>query len=387
MGVMTGAKKLISGVLTQVASAAAAIVYFLDDEFTTAAVAPLATPRTAEPGPGTAVTQDANTKGSYSGGKFTVVATSTNHQPAIVYDTPSIARVCGNAIFAPVNVSAGRMDFGYCTSSIVANIGTTRLGAFNISAASLGIDDEGGFPTIATLVAGTDYKVCVVQRNTGWFYFIKGGAFTTWTLVWVGTSGTTPTSFAFLTTLVGCAATADYIHGRLLPAPFNLDYNIATVTNTSLASGNTFTGTADAINDFEFTLNGSPSAGDVVALYYRGDDVNGWLAKAVRNVGNTAWDLQVRTVASSVESTPAGWTDVTGVGSIVQIRAIANGTTNRFFTRTGTTWTKRGATLTVSNQDSATGMKITAAAGTTLTRVTSWPWMSSQYTELDNGNP
>jgi len=165
------------------------------------------------------------------------------------------------------------------------------------------------------------------------------------------------------------------------------NYDLATFTDVTLASNDTFTGTADAVNIFDFTLNGSPSAGDAVSMYYRGDDVNGWVVRAKRNAGNTAWDLQVRTIASSVESTPAGWTDVTGIGSVVQMMAVAFGTTHMFYTLTSTTYTKRGATLSVSNQDTATGMKLITASGTTLTRLSSFPRTSSNYSPLDTGNP
>ena len=72
------------------------VSYLLRDQFTTAASAPLASPRTAEPGPGTATITDTGNKLSIAGGILTSsTAGVAANDPAIVYN--GIARASGRA--------------------------------------------------------------------------------------------------------------------------------------------------------------------------------------------------------------------------------------------------------------------------------------------------
>lgn len=168
---------------------------------------------------------------------------------------------------------------------------------------------------------------------------------------------------------------------RYLAAPFATNYGYATLNDATLSSGDTFTGDADGFKRFDFTLNGSPSANDrgAVLEWRRQDADNMWRAMIVRNAGNTAWDFQVRTVSGGSESTPSGWTDVTGVSTPDGIAVLSDGSTQAFYTRAGSVWTKRGATLTVNYLPLETGMGITAVSPVALTRVLSFPLEDASY--------
>lgn len=368
---------------------AAPLVYLLRDEFTTDDSAPVDSPRTAEPGPGTLTFTQTDGQMSISSGALAFPAQASPGFGDQRFHAASIGRAAGRALLARINITSGsQVAIEFANSG--ANWATLAeiqdgLSLYFYSGSSLDLLISGGVNNgaLGSWATSTTYDVAIVLRGTGGFIFIKGGLFTNWTLLFVVLNGTTSSNMSPAFWNYNAAGTLEFFRARDVGGVFATDTGIATVRDTSLASGDTFTGTADGIHDFEMTLNGSPSAGDEVSLDFRRQDSNNLIrAIAKRNAGNTAWDLQVRVVTAGTPSTPSGWTDVTGIGSVNAIRVIADVTALRFYTRTTSTWTKRGATLTNSSFQAEAGLAIQAAAGTTLTAVSSYPRTSTAYDVL-----
>lgn len=133
---------------------------------------------------------------------------------------------------------------------------------------------------------------------------------------------------------------------------------------------------ANAIVDFTYALPASPAAGDRIMLLYRISDAsleagyNCWQAYLQRNAANSAWDFRLDSVNAG---TATNRINVTGVGSPTTIRVICDGTKHNCYTLEGTTWTKRGAEVNVSWNDSATGINTIYCSGTTPTQLTATP--------------
>lgn len=367
-------------------------LYILIDEFTTAVSAPLASPRASEPGPGTMVknADTANNALIASGAlQFAGLITSNFNDPMYYWRVGGvgIARAGGRALIArnviPITNISRAFTFGW--SDATGGAGSANHGGVyfssggGVNAISGGVLTLGGAWAIATT-----YQMAVVLLPTGSATFIKGGAFTDWSLLFVEKSFSSSPLFPKITGVANMNVTFDAIRVADLGGAFASDYGIATVRDETLANGDTFVATANGIHDFEFTLPGSPSANNEIALNFRRQDANNKLRAIVkRNAGNTAWDFQVREVVAGTPATPSGWTDVTGVATPAQIRVIADGSTLAFYTRAGTSWTKRGNTITNTNFQSQAGLEIEAVAGTTLTAVTSYPRSTGIYDVLD----
>jgi hypothetical protein len=361
------------------------LVFLLRDEFVTDDAAPLTSPRTCEPGQGTLTVHDSAPSMSIIGGEVVPSAQNAGTSNPAIYDATGYARLPGRALLARVKGvtafgAAGLSPgVGWTSTADATSQGLYSAIVFSVNNGRFAINDRDGTNTPLThdAAAGdTYYDIAVVLRNAGWFGFVDGK------LTWISEIGNNATVFP---TVYGIAANRnpfglDYFRVRDLPGLFTTDSGIATFVDTSLASLDAFTGTADAIHDFEFTLPGSPSAGDEISLLYRQLDANNyWKAYIKRNAGNTAWDFRADSVSAG---TPTNRVNATGVGTPDCIRVICEGSVNNFYTRASNVWTKRGGTITISHQNTQTSMSIVAVAGTTLTRVQSYPRSHVVYGEL-----
>lgn len=349
------------------------IVYLWNEAFTTDQAAPLTSPRDAEPGPGTTQFTDSENLLNQVGGELLMSAVNSVSNTPAVEPGAAIARVAGRLFQARVKRSA---TVG--ANNLSPYIGWRTNGGESILFGETNCQIFPGTVAIReAVVVNTYYVVSVVCRSAGCLLFLDNK------LVFVNMNDTT----ASMAPGVRQASTGrrgmvvDYTNVRdLLPASiWGDDFGIAAFSDTSVVSGDTFTGPADAINDLHFTLPGAPSAGDEIALEYRRLDANNkWKAYLKRNAGNTAWDFLLDSVAAGVATNRI---TVTGVTADT-IRVIAEGTLHDCYTRQVATWTKRGSQVNLSHQDTQTGMAAVAAAGTTLSRVTSWYRTHPMYNVL-----
>lgn len=166
---------------TGVASGAAATAYLLDEDFTTPKSAPLTSPRTAEPGPGTGTIVDTGNLLSISGGALVWPATGATGDPLITWGVQT--RVAGKLVIAEitnkVNNYSARVGWG-------TTVSYPRDGFRFKSGLVLEVEVGAQAKQIGTYTVDSSYNFLVMMRTTGWYYYVKGGSeFPNWTLVWV----------------------------------------------------------------------------------------------------------------------------------------------------------------------------------------------------------
>lgn len=144
---------------------------------------------------------------------------------------------------------------------------------------------------------------------------------------------------------------------------------------------------ADAEFYYTFVLPVSPATGDEIHLLYRieaaGDELlDCWDAYLRRNAANDAWDFRVDSI---VAGTRTNRVNTTGVGDVTTIAARCKGSDHDYWTLVSTTWTKRGATISVATYSTAVLCNTIAGTGFTETsleilRVDLSSYESSLYT-------
>lgn len=219
--------------------------YTLNDQFTTDRAAGAVNGSSAEPTGGTRTVVDTENKLSISSSQLSFAGQTT---PAwgdqnLVY--PSVTRTAGKLLYAEVT-PANNNSYGF--------VGLSNTATPNQTASGIQIDgsiyfgDTGQLwgtmlsstvtPTIASYTA-TAYKTAIVMRSTGMYYFIKGGAFTNWTMLYQTSAGSAATLYPVLMNY-SLTNTADNIRiptSTWLPTP--LAYDTFTRTDGAIGSSET----------------------------------------------------------------------------------------------------------------------------------------------------
>ena len=260
------------------------LTFLLRDDFINADSAPVTSPRTCEPGPGTLTFTDTENKCSVSGGALVINGGKSSPE----WGDPglwgaALTREAGLATAFKVSVAAAGGD--YLTAGFDNNqsgigqdqtyLGTTnQLIAYN-AAASL---------SAATYADDTEYQTVVIARETGAFHFVKGGVFTDWTLLYVDGRNSTASIYP----AIACynhVATIDTIRVARLPgeagdavagngyevfAPRDLDVMHYDATPTHNDSG---TATPDVLVGLTIpTVPTNPDAIDLALRYVDNDN-------------------------------------------------------------------------------------------------------------------
>ena len=166
------------------------LLYLLRDEFHSPLAAGSVNGTDAEPGPGTRVVTDAENKISIAGGVLTCAGGKVIPawgDPAYWLD--AVARIAGRALITEVTFTniGGNVRIGYDDDQAAHPQWTFLFSHGIISTLNAGV------PTAVGAFAAATYKLVIVMRASGLFYFIKGGAFTEWTLLYTfATSATSP---------------------------------------------------------------------------------------------------------------------------------------------------------------------------------------------------
>jgi hypothetical protein len=354
-----------------------AIVYLLRDEFTTAQSAPLTTPRACEPGPGTlAILDTGNLLTVASGALTNSTAAGTGVADPRIGDATGWARVAGRALIIKwTQGSIASCRIGWATSTgdtLQSGLLTSSVGAAALTMA--------GSQCFLTEVTAASNVMVAVLRASGAFIFLNG------VLAWHDTRiNTTPMLAGVFAGVAGAnrfPSTIDYIRIIDLGAPFNGDYALATLHQTSgLTSGTNFTGDADGIHDLTFTGPGSPALNDKIELRFNVTDANNYNTAYLIRTAVPDWTFNMDTVLAG---TPTNRISVTGIVTLpTAIRVIGNGSLRDCYTLSGTTWTKRGSQSNVSNQNTSTLTNVTFTAGQfTPSVLDSFPRSSSAYSAL-----
>lgn len=185
--------------LSSASSSSSSAVYLLRDDFVTTESAPLASPRTCEPGPGALTATQNDGQLSISGGKLVFPAQATPVWGDQGFYGSSFARVAGRLVGGRItrtSVSANGLKVGVAGAASIAlanlkcvlnfttisGIATARYnGATNVDAI---------YPA---LTKDVEYRWAVRVRANGYMLFVHDGA--TWKLLWIEDNGSDATLY------------------------------------------------------------------------------------------------------------------------------------------------------------------------------------------------
>jgi hypothetical protein len=282
------------------------VTYLLRDEFDTAAAAPLASPRTCEPGPGTLTLVQTDGQFSVSGGKLMFPTQATPAWGDLGFrESSGLARQNGRAVICTFNLSTIAASSGsvYGFKAAADLIITTAQEAFSIRGGAFVYWNGTAETDLAqALSTGVNYQFALVSRSAGSFLLVKGGSFTNWALCWVSASASFGTLYAMFNNFAN-VGTLDSFRVTDLPAPWNNDYGISAARYAgAVSAGQAYTHPQDCLLDF--TVTTKPSSGIIVLIFRQQDANNYWSVEI-----NSAGDLLLKeTVAGTptIRSTAAG---------------------------------------------------------------------------------
>jgi hypothetical protein len=353
------------------------IIRLLWDQFTTDAAAPLISPRTCEPGPGTLTLVQTDGQFSASAGKFNFGAQATPTWGDQGLYTGALARVAGRVLLADIAIIVNSTLCGIRWLTAAGLSDLAREHQFDFGPATGFYPKDGtSFPLIGTAVAGQTYSLAMVLRSSGVFQLAKGGAYTEWTLLWPGLAGNTATLYGAFSNN-SAAGTLDNLEAFDLAAPWTDDYGICAVSQAAAVSGTAYTSVADAIHDLTVTAP-NPLAESTELRYRVADDSNYWTAYL-----NNAGAFRLDSVAAGTPTNRINVAAVATAGNTYTLRVVADGTKHNCYTLAGAAWTKRGGEIDVSHQNTQTAIKPIAGTGWTLGALRSYPRRASAYSMLD----
>lgn len=250
-------RRLLSGILA--AGGEAPVEYLFFDDFTTPQSAPLTSPRTAEPGPGTSAIVDTGNNLSISGGTLVSAGSVNTYDPQYQAseNIPDTVGTC--AIFKVKQPSEGRRFLMY----------------FDKDGGQAIIVSSGNIQVMAAPGVGT-------FTGTDWhrFYYISWDTYCLVimdsTFLYLGKFAQTcqPNISAYTNT--NSSWLCDYVAAANLPAPWNTIWGIVTDRVASPVDGETITQLADAFVFFEWTC----ATGEVLNIMVRRtDDDNCWIIR------------------------------------------------------------------------------------------------------------
>lgn len=315
------------------------------DEFYTSEAAPIADPRTLEPGPGTADLIDTGNKASIASGAFQWSSATGNYDPAIIYLTP-ILNAVGTVVVFELYSATPKLQFGFL--SVPNNPGPNRRGALYQTGTALNLAMTTGEKTavnaIATIATGTTYLFAFIVRTSGLRYAIKGGTFTDWTLLF-DESEAAATRYAFVGSLASPSASeVERVVCAQLSSPTWTDDNLLySVQQTNPVSGAAFEA-SQAESLYKLSVTAPAVLAGSAELRYDVIDADNYSVAYFNDAGAFLVD-------SVVAGTPTNTLTVAEVmvgGQAGGIYVIPRGTIHRFWTYASATgWTQRGNGVTM----------------------------------------
>jgi hypothetical protein len=286
-------------------------VFLLREEFTTDEDAPITTPRTCEPGPGTLVFLQTDGTFGISGGSLVVSNQSTPAWNKLGYYGTVKTRAIGLACIQRVtqaNIN-GRNLFGWLKATTINYNSYTGINPGYINGLKCGNNIGSSVDFGITLDTNTNI-VCHILRSTGAFLIFGS------TLGWVDTSGSDVTVYPGYSqgNVANSANTQDWCRVAQLLAPWSTDYGICTNRIASASAGDTTTGEGDAIIDATWTA----VTGQTWRLETRRTDADNLWAYDGSQAGSTLKVIE-RNAGSEAEraSSSQTWTNGTAYREVV----------------------------------------------------------------------
>jgi len=293
----------------------------LYDEFTTDDAAPLSSPRTCEPGPGTITAVQTDGQFSISGGKLAWTAQASPAHGDERIDAPTVSKAAGvYAFYKKVVLSTGNTQtFGFDTNATLEPISfSARMDflTFRITYSA------GSAANVRTFATTTEYDLVLIMDGTLGYVFIRGGAFSRWTLLWVQTISET-TLYPAISPYDTTGTLAGWVIGTTPESLFASAYAYATQRVASPANPQTLTALADALIEFTWTA----ATGETLTILFRRTDDDNTLKLVCSQTDSKAY-MYKREAGVDTELGPAGGVATTFTnGSVYRILITIDGTT------------------------------------------------------------
>jgi len=248
--------------------------FLLKDEFTTPESAPITSPRTCEPGPGT-LTPPTPTS-FISGGELNILA----GEDWKVSDsfTPAAGLMWSMLGLSGVRQIAGWADSGFDTKGEASAPYVYMPSVFA----------GRGFPVLSNIWSdATATNIALIMRRAesdgsdGTYLLTKGNPYSEWTLIWVTTGETMPSPAYWVSTEYSSPNMSSFRIAQL-GAPWDSDDGIATDSIASPSASDTFTHEADFI--CEFTVDTLPDPGPL-HIWFRKQDVSNYWRLTITDSG------------------------------------------------------------------------------------------------------
>ena len=176
--------------------------YLLNDTYTTNRSAGAVNGTNAEPGPGRRVVADSESKLSLASGRVEIAGgkTSPAWSDPLLYYAPQTRQAGRLLMFRGVSLGATQ-NAGLGWSQSAGGDPANRQAIFYFADTGPRLFCPTGSigPSVATWATATAYDIASVLRTAGAYFFIKGGAWPEWTLLWMSNSGATATLYP-----IGC---------------------------------------------------------------------------------------------------------------------------------------------------------------------------------------
>jgi hypothetical protein len=327
--------------------------FLLRDEFVTAEGAPITTPRTCEPGPGSLVAVQNDGQFSVSAGALQIPAQTTPVWGDLSITSQStFARSPGLAMLirASFDDSTGDMFIGWGAGS-----GVIIGGNFYPSNAILYCyPGVGTGVNIGSIAALTLYQWVVVLRSVGCF-FVRDAV-----LLWVGVANTANLYAAVNN--YSRETKVDWIRVAQLAGPWATDYGLATDQHAgNVPVSTTFTHEADCL--IEFVVDALPGSGSLIVAFRRQDSANEWRIQV-----NSTGDLSLFEYVDSVGTNRASAAGVVAPGNRVVV--IADGQTINGYSANTLRWTYSSA---ANFQTETDGAFVATVAPGAISDLITWP--------------
>lgn len=193
-------------------------VWLINDAFTTARIVGAINNTYAEPGPGQRSVVDTLSKLSIASGQLDFAVGSAANDPQLRH-LPAVARLPGRLCKAALTMTVVGAEIGWESNTSGSAADSVR---FTTTVISVRINTSAVL-AVGAAATGVVYQIAVVLRETGAFYFIQGGAFTNWTMLWIAGAGAYNPAYTVVTATGATGVfVTDYLRvpsARWLPAP------------------------------------------------------------------------------------------------------------------------------------------------------------------------
>lgn len=300
----------------------------LFDQFTTDDASPVATPRTAEPGPGALVLTQADGTWAIASSRlaFTAQASASTADLAAYFST-SQTRAAGLAMAVDLNLSTtGNWYVGWWNSTTINN---SPRGGLRGSAGTLQARLAGSNVNVGSIATGNDYRFAIVLGAAGSWLLAKGGGFSsTYKLLLREFSNADATLYS---AVANDSAVGSFDNWKIPIAGVTIAELYANSGN--LSSGTQFDlGEADTVIDFKVTASNPLTAGyEFLGFRLDGAGTTGMLLERELTTGNLNLRPVVAGTPGTILNTQASvWT----AGSTRYVQVRMNGTKYLVTTRT-----------------------------------------------------